>query len=51
VEIPIPVGPMEQPVVWSLPVSTLSGGMPVEKTVKFAGMGGSGGMTYKLSMP
>jgi hypothetical protein len=50
VEIPIPVSLMERPVVWSLPVSKLSG-VPVEKPVEFSGLGGSGGMSYKLTLP
>jgi hypothetical protein len=50
VEIPIPVSAMEKPVVWSIPVSKLSG-VPVEKPVTFSGLGGSGGMTYRLTLP
>ncbi|MBN2084551.1 MAG: hypothetical protein JW748_04950 [Anaerolineales bacterium] len=51
VEIPIPIGPLEQPVTWSMPYSQLAGGMTMRKQVPFAGMGGSGGMSYTLTMP
>jgi hypothetical protein len=50
VEIPIPVGAMEQPVVWAMPVGTTAGS-GATKDVEFSGEGGSGGMTYIFSMP
>jgi hypothetical protein len=50
VEIPIPVGAMEQPIVWTVPIGQLAGG-GTQKTVDFSGEGGSGGMTYLLKMP
>lgn len=51
VEIPLPIGPLEQPITWSMAYSQLAGGMTMTKSVPFAGMGGSGGMSYALTMP
>jgi hypothetical protein len=51
VEIPIPIGPLERPITWSMSYSQLSGGLVMPKSVPFAGMGGSGGMSYKLTLP
>jgi hypothetical protein len=50
VEIPIPVGAMERPVVWTLPIGTTAD-TGATKKVDFSGEGGSGGMTYTVSMP
>jgi hypothetical protein len=50
VEIPIPVGAMERPVVWTLPIGTTAD-TGATKTVDFSGEGGGGGMTYTVSMP
>jgi hypothetical protein len=50
VEIPIPVGAMEQPIVWTMTIGQISGSGH-QKSVEFSGEGGSGGMTYLLQMP
>lgn len=50
VEIPIPVGAMERPVVWTLPIGTAAD-TGASKTVKFSGEGAGGGMTYTVSIP
>ena len=50
VEIPIPVGAMERPVVWAMPIGTAAD-TGATKTVGFSGEGGGGGMKYTFSIP
>jgi hypothetical protein len=51
VEIPIPIAPLEQPIIWPMSYPQLAGGGTMQKSVPFAGVGGSGGMKYTLTMP
>jgi hypothetical protein len=50
VDIPVPLSAMMAPITWSTPIAQLSAG-GAEKQVPFMGMGGSGAMTYKLTIP
>jgi len=51
VEIPLPIGAMEQPVVWSLPIFDVYQNTAVpEYSVPFLGLGSSGARVYTLSV-